>query len=62
MTSHELAKKLLELPDLPVATDNSDYGVGEIKTIVQDTGYYKAETDCLRPVCNWSEDPCIMLI
>lgn len=41
MTSHELAKKLLELPDWPIATEDSEYGTLEIHTVNPDTGYYK---------------------
>lgn len=42
MTSHELAKKLLELPDRPVTLEDSEYGTIEIHTINPDVGYYKA--------------------
>lgn len=59
MTSHELAAKLLALPNVEAVFDDSEYGRGEIEHVyVEDWKAVLSDTEPYRPVvtCQTKED------
>ena len=50
MTSHELARRLLEEQDLPVVLNDSEYGCVEVRRAeIANTYYYKPSKDTRLP-------------